>query len=661
MAAVELGSAYVQIVPSAKGIKGSVEKVLGGEAESAGKSAGSSFGSNLVSMAMKAIAAAGIGKAISSALSEGADLQQSFGGLDTLYGDAAAAAKNYAYEAAKAGISANDYAEQAVSFGASLKSAFGGDTTKAVEAANTAIMDMADNAAKMGTPIESIQTAYQGFAKGQYQLLDNLKLGYGGTKSEMERLLSDAQELTGVEYDINNLGDVYDAIHVIQDELGLTGVAADEAATTFSGSFGAMKASLSNLFANLALGEDIRPALDGLLQATSTFVFDNLIPMFGNIVSALPDVFAGIVEYAPQLLESVQSIIDPIVQMIMETDWLGIISEVITNITTAITEQAPGMLEGGVELITNLVNGMLENAPTVITSIGQIISQLLQFLMTNFPTFLQKGIELISNIASGIAQNLPAIISAIATVVSQIVSDLAAGLPDMLAKGKEILSNVATGILNNLPEIMSAAASALADFLSGIAKGLPDVLAKGGEILGQLVEGIVGAIGDIVSAAGQVISAAADAFGEYDWLSIGSNIVNGIINGISAGAASLFSSLRGLASDALASAKEALGIESPSKVFRDQVGRYISEGIAEGIEDFSPEVAVERTVRNLVDVGNAEALNSDYVRLSRQGDSLEAVLAMMAQYFPQFAENRDVYLGDTLVSEVNRQLGIAMG
>ena len=172
-----LASAYVQIIPSAQGIKGSLTQAMGGEADSAGKSAGESMASKI----KKAIVTAGIGaavvKGVKSAIDAGSALQQSFGGLETLYGDAAEAAKNYANEAAKVGISANDYAEQAVSFGASLKQAFGGDTTKAVEAANTAIMDMTDNAAKMGTPIESIQNAYQGFAKGQYTMLDNLKLG----------------------------------------------------------------------------------------------------------------------------------------------------------------------------------------------------------------------------------------------------------------------------------------------------------------------------------------------------------------------------------------------------------------------------------------------------------------------------------------------------
>ena len=237
--ATELAKAYVQIIPSAKGMGGEISNALNGEASSAGKSAGF----NIASAIKSAIVAAGIGKVIKSSLEAGGALPQSFGGLETLYGDAAEGAKKYAMEAAKAGISANSYAEQAVSFGAALKQAYGGDTTAAMEAANVAILDMADNSAKMGSDLGSIQAAYQGFARGQYQLLDNLKIGYGGTGAEMERLLSDAEKITGVKYDINNLGDVYKAIHVIQENLDLTGVAADEASTTFSGSLNAMKAA----------------------------------------------------------------------------------------------------------------------------------------------------------------------------------------------------------------------------------------------------------------------------------------------------------------------------------------------------------------------------------------------------------------------------------
>lgn len=302
--ATELGKAYVQIIPSAKGIGGAISKELDGEAGSAGKSAGL----NIAGALKGAIAAAGIGTALKSALEAGGNLQQSFGGIETLYGDAADAAKKYAVEAAQAGISANTYAEQAVSFGAALKSAFSGDTAKAAEAANTAIMDMADNAAKMGTPIENIQTAYQGFAKGQYQLLDNLKIGYGGTKTEMQRLLADASKLSGVEYNIDNLGDVYDAIHVIQQDLGLTGVAAAEASTTFTGSFEAMKAAGENLMASLALGQDLGPSLDALGQTVSAFVFNNLFPMIQNIIASIPSLLGGISDFIVKAIPSVMQL-----------------------------------------------------------------------------------------------------------------------------------------------------------------------------------------------------------------------------------------------------------------------------------------------------------------------------------------------------------------
>ena len=326
--ATELGKAYVQIIPSAEGISGSISKAIGGEATSAGKSAGMNIAGAIKGM----IAAAGIGAAIKSSLEAGGNLQQSFGGLDTIYGEAADAAKNYAAEAAKAGISANSYAEQAVSFGASLKQAFEGDTTKAVEAANTAIMDMADNAAKMGTPIENIQNAYQGFAKQNYTMLDNLKLGYGGTKQEMERLLADATKLSGVEYNMDNLGDVYDAIHVIQEDLGLTGVAAAEASETFTGSLGAMKASAENLMANLALGNDITGDIQTLMGNIQTFVVGNLAPMIGNILSALPELLSGAGSMIIQALNIVSNNAGEIVQM-------GIDS--VVSLVQALVEAAP--------------------------------------------------------------------------------------------------------------------------------------------------------------------------------------------------------------------------------------------------------------------------------------------------------------------------------
>ena len=382
MAGTTLGTAYVQIVPSAQGISGSISNLLGGEGESAGMSLGAKIGS----FAKKALIAAGIGTALvkvtKAALSEGGKLEQSYlGGLDTLYGEAANSARAYAREAAAAGISMNTYSEQAVSFGAALKNAYGGDTYKAMEAANTAILDMADNSAKMGTDIESVQMAYQGFAKQNYTMLDNLKLGYGGTKTEMERLLADAEKLTGVHYDINNLGDVYDAIHVIQGDLGLTGVAAAEASTTLSGSFGAMKASAENFLGSLALGENVSGSLNQLMTSASTFFFGNFIPMLGTIIKSLPGAIATFFSQGVPML-------------------LSNISTLITTLATNITSVANGLTGGKVQ----------------------------QWAQTTLPKIVSAAGQMIAKFASSLLQNLPKIIVALGKIGLSIVKGLGSAL-----------------------------------------------------------------------------------------------------------------------------------------------------------------------------------------------------------------------------------------
>ena len=329
----EIGQAYVNIVPKAKGIEKNMESLLGGPASAAGTSAGKAAGTGLVSGLKKAASVLAVGKVIKDAFDAGGNIQQSFGGLDTLYADAAESAKNYAHAAAEAGISANSYAEQAVSFGAALKAAYDNDTTAAMEAANTAILDMADNAAKMGTPLESIQQAYQGFARGQYTLLDNLKLGYGGTKTEMQRLLADAQKITGIKYDINNLGDVYDAIHVIQGELGLTGVAAEEAKTTLLGSAGAMKASWENLLAAMMTGEGTEEAIANLTESVGYFS-ENVINMLGEVAPQIPDLVMGIFD--------------------------------------TLLANAPALLDGGIELVAQLAVGFVEAIPLIVEKVPEL-------------------------------------------------------------------------------------------------------------------------------------------------------------------------------------------------------------------------------------------------------------------------------------------------
>lgn len=370
MSGTTLGTAYVQIVPSAQGISGSISNVLGGEAESAG----TSIGGKLAGFAKKAIAAAGIGaalvKGIQAGMSEGAKLQQSYlGGLDTLYGEAAEAARGYAREAASAGISMNDYSEQAVSFGAALKNAYGGDVKKAAEAANTAILDMADNSAKMGTDITSVQMAYQGFAKQNYTMLDNLKLGYGGTKSEMERLLADAEKLSGQTYSIDNLGDVYDAIHVIQGDLGLTGVAAAEASETFSGSFDAMRASAANFLGSLALGENVSASLSQLMTSASTFFFGNFIPMLGRIFKSLPSAIGTFLSQGlPALVANVSTLLTSL------GTYVSGLANSLSGSTVAkwASTTIPKILAAGGKLIMTLASAFIRNLPLIVSSINRI-------------------------------------------------------------------------------------------------------------------------------------------------------------------------------------------------------------------------------------------------------------------------------------------------
>lgn len=382
-----LGTAYVQIAPSAQGISGSISNLLDPEATAAGKSVGAKIGG----FAKKALVAAGVGaafvKIVKDSMAEGGRLQQSyFGGLDTLYGEAADSARAYAKEAAKAGISMNSYSEQAVSFGAALKKAYGGDAKKAVEAANTAILDMADNSAKMGTDIQSIQNAYQGFAKQNYTMLDNLKLGYGGTKTEMLRLLDDANKINAqsgkmTDYQIDNLGDVYEAIHVIQSDLGLTGTAAYEAGQTFTGSFASMKAAAQNFLGELALGMDVTDSLQVLVVSATNFFFNNFIPMLGNIVRAIPSAVGTFIKEGAPLL--------------------------IAQLNTMLTSLA------------TWVKGIADNLSS---------SKVKQWTVTTLPKIIQAGTQLIKQLASTFIKNLPAIVSAIGRIGAEIVKGLGSAI-----------------------------------------------------------------------------------------------------------------------------------------------------------------------------------------------------------------------------------------
>lgn len=651
--ATELGKAYVQIIPSAKGIGSSIASELGGEASSAGVSAGNSF----VGAIKGVIAAAGIGTAVKSALEAGGALQQSFGGLETLYGDAAEGAKAYAVEAAKAGISANTYAEQAVSFGAALKQAYGGDTQAAMEAANIAILDMADNSAKMGTDIESIQNAYAGLSKQNYSMLDNLKIGYQGSKSEMERLLADAEKLTGVHYDIDNLGDVYSAIHVIQEDLGLTGVAAQEASETFSGSLGAMKAAGENLMANLALGEDIGPSLAALGASVQTFVLNNLLPMLGNIFEGIPELLSGLSSTIIGMLNILNNNPDEFIQM-------GI--SIVTSLVSAIVEAAPYLVEAawnlvaalgdalintdwaavGNDLITRLRSSVDIAAGEILGMDSATVDGFLSGISSALPTILQGGSQMILELVNGLLGALPDLISGAGELLNSFTEFFLENLPTVLETGTELLLSIVQGVQESLPEIVSSAQEVISNFLTTVMDHLPEILQQGIDLLVELASGIIEALPDLILAVGDLILTIVDTLGQYDWLAIGSDILQGIINGLLGMIDSLVDAVKELASAIWDNILDFFDIGSPSKLAA-WAGEMIDLGWAGGItdnadvvndaiSDLNQEAADQLQMSS--DIGDVDAT------VSGPDSKIDRLLALMEEYLPQLADAQRVVL-----------------
>lgn len=401
---------------------------------------------------------------LGGAVSQGAKLEQSTGGIETLYkgkvGDGGAvdtviANANMAYKTA--GLSANAYMETVTSFSASLLQSLGGDTAKAASLADTAIIDMADNANKFGTDIESIQNAYQGFAKQNYTMLDNLKLGYGGTQEEMERLLSDAQKISGVKYDIKNLSDVYSAIHVVQENLGVTGTTAKEASQTFSGSFAAMKSSLTNMLGAMATGGDIEGTMTQLVESASTFLFNNAIPMVGRVLKALPTALkTGISNILPELKanggEIVESLKSGIMEMLPESvqTMFGSLSTIIPTVQTIFSGLGDkvgavvGVIQSHMGLFQTIFNTAIPAVKEVLTTAWNVISPIIDFAITVFDELLscvETAFPTIQSVIEGVWGVLKGIFEGIAGGISA-VSDAISGIGEFIGSGISAIGSV---------------------------------------------------------------------------------------------------------------------------------------------------------------------------------------------------------------------------
>ena len=589
--ATELGKAYVQVIPSAKGIGGMLKKSMGGDMDSAGTSLGKGLGSKIKA----AIIAAGIGKVLKTAIFEGAKLEQSLGGVETLFKGSAGRVKKYAAEAYRtAGMSGNEYMENVTSFSAAMISSLGGNTKKAAKLSNQAITDMSDNANKMGTDLSMVTQTYQSLARGQYQMLDNLKLGYGGTKGEMQRLLNDAEKLTGKKYDISSFSDVTQAIHAIQTQMGITGTTAKEAASTISGSFNMMKASAKDFLGNLTLGRDVSKSMENLVASTGTFL-SNLLPALGNIAKGLVNVIGTTF---PQMFSKIGNSLG--------ASMPGLISKgltMVTQFTASLRKNAGKFVSAGMEMLLKLAQGWANSMPVMIQKIPQIITNIAGLINDNAPKIMITGGKIIITLVKGLINAIPTLIANIpqilramwnaftafnwmslgSTMISGIAGALRSGIGSLFSAAQSLCVTIVNAFINLPTVLFNAGATAIVHLIQGFRSAWGVITSIGGRIVVAVISGLVSLASRMWSSAKSAASRMLSAFRAVSWGSVGTHIISGIVRGIAGAAGKLFSAMKNLASKALSAAKKVLGINSPSRVFAAEVGRWIPAGIAVGV------------------------------------------------------------------------------
>ena len=639
------------------------EKDLGGVSEKGSKVGGILKGVGAGVLAVTGAAATGAVALVKSVSSSYGELQQSIGGVQTLFKDSADKVIENANNAFKtAGISANDYMQQVTSFSASLLQAVGGDTEKACNTADMAIIDMADNANKMGTSIESIQNAYQGFAKQNYTMLDNLKLGYGGTKGEMERLLADASKISGIKYDISNLNDVYNAIHVIQGELGITGTTAQEAGETISGSFGSLAGAWQNFMAGLGdPNADMQQLVTNVANAVQGAV-NNITPIIENIVKVLPTVVTSLIStikgMLPTLIQTFTELITNVINAIVELlpEFIPLAVDCILTVVNALVENLPLLIEAGILLIQSLISGLAKSIPTLVPAIIDAVILIVETLIDNIDLLIDAGIELIMGITQGLIEAIPMLLDKIPFIIEKLIIAITANLPKILAMGVELIVKLGAGLVVAIPKLLAQIPLIISAIVGGLAKGIVKIT------------------------------------------NIGGDIVRGLWNGITNMGAWIAEKLKGFGKNVLGSIKKFFGIQSPSTVFRDEVGKFLAEGIGVGIEEnedapinalnkvgenmldsvlsttedvndilggINGEVSVGTKVNDLVAESPMYKYQLDFnAQISSLNDGFERLISLIGEYLPEISENSRKELsvdGNRLVLGISRRMDSELG
>lgn len=548
-----------------------------------------------------------IGKAFldvgKQALDSYANYEQLVGGVETLFKDSANIVEDYANNAYKnAGLSANDYMETVTSFSASLLQSLNNDTAKSAEVADMAITDMSDNANKMGTDMSMIQNAYQGFAKQNYTMLDNLKLGYGGTKSEMERLLADAEKISGIKYDISSFADITQAIHVMQEEMGITGTTAKEAGTTIEGSINSMKSAWQNLLTDLANGgknmgsliENLMTTIFGDGTETNLGVFGNVLPVIQNIVSSFADV--------------------------------------IPNIVDKLMEHLPYLLDAASEIIMSLVYGITENIPALMPVISDLVGNILQYIIESLPIIINSGVQIILALVQGIGESLPTLIPALVDAVVLIVETLIDNIDLIIDAGIQLILGLADGLIEALPRLIDKVPEIIEKLFDAFIRNFPKIVEAGGQLIGKLIVGIIGSLGTLYSRVPEIIHTVVKGIssGYQTIKNAGLNLVAGIWEGISGSLGWIKNKIKGWVGNVTKFIKNLFGIHSPSKLFKDEIGTNLALGIGEGFTDTMTDVQQEMAdaIPTKFDTTiNSKIGNNSYQNVANSGSFDNMVIA----------------------------------
>ena len=468
---------------------------------------------------------------VSKSVGAFADYEQLTGGVETLFGAGGRSVEEYAQSVGKsvsdiqgkydslmsaqnvvlenankaymtAGMSANEYMDTVTGFSASLISSLGGDTNKAADYANSALVDMSDNANKMGTDMESIKNAYQGFAKQNYTMLDNLKLGYGGTQEEMKRLLSDAEKLTGQRYDISSFADITQAIHAIQTQMDITGTTAKEASTTISGSWGSLKAAFQNVLVGLTTGGDMfDQSLDALINTAVTFG-QNIIPAIKGALSGIGYLIEGL---APVIGETIPPLINDL---------------------------APTLANSAVSLISSLVNGLTQNATQFSECLSNMIIVAVAGISSVVPQLLDAASKIVSNLMQGLTNSMPQIVNGAVTLIEGLVNGLVNNIPLLIMGAVQLVASLANGLIANLPRIIDAGVNLITGIVSASYSMMPQIIQNGMQLVVNLAVGLVRAIPQLIAALPRITGAIVKGFKSVNWFDLGLQLIKSIWEGI---------------------------------------------------------------------------------------------------------------------------------